>query len=273
MIPHVTQFDEADITRLEKFRVALNKEQEKNGIKVTVLAFLIKAGVDALKKFPMFNSSLDGENLIVKHYYHIGFAADTPNGLVVPVIRDADRKSRPTSRARPRNWPRRRATASFRRARCRAAASRFPALAASAARRLRRSSTHRRSPSSACLRAELKPKWDGKRLCAAADAAAVAVLRPPRGRRRRRRAFHHRPGPTPRRARPCRLRQRKPAEIGRATAKTGGGLRRSRKRTATRNNKKKKKALDSDVANPRSQNPRHRRLPRHPGDRGHGQAR
>ena len=77
---------------LEKFRVALNKEKEKNGIKVTVLAFLIKAGVDALKKFPMFNSSLDGENLIVKHYYHIGFAADTPNGLVVPVIRDADKK-------------------------------------------------------------------------------------------------------------------------------------------------------------------------------------
>ena len=93
MIPHVTQFDEADITDLEKFRVALNKEQEKNGLKVTVLAFLIKAGVDALKKFPMFNSSLDGENLIVKHYYHIGFAADTPNGLVVPVIRDADKKT------------------------------------------------------------------------------------------------------------------------------------------------------------------------------------
>jgi pyruvate dehydrogenase E2 component (dihydrolipoamide acetyltransferase) len=93
MIPHVTQFDEADITELEEFRVAVNKEQEKNGIKVTILAFLIKAAVAALKKFPEFNSSLDGENLIVKHYYHIGFAADTPNGLVVPVIKDADRKS------------------------------------------------------------------------------------------------------------------------------------------------------------------------------------
>ena len=93
MIPHVTQFDEADITGLEKYRVSLNEDHEKNGIKVTVLAFLIQASVGALKKFPAFNSSLDGENLIVKHYYHIGFAADTPNGLVVPVIRDADKKS------------------------------------------------------------------------------------------------------------------------------------------------------------------------------------
>jgi pyruvate dehydrogenase E2 component (dihydrolipoamide acetyltransferase) len=75
--------------------VALNKAHEKDGIKVTVLAFLIKAAVEALRKFPEFNSSLDGENLVVKHYYHIGFAADTPNGLVVPVIRNADRKSVP----------------------------------------------------------------------------------------------------------------------------------------------------------------------------------
>jgi pyruvate dehydrogenase E2 component (dihydrolipoamide acetyltransferase) len=95
MIPHVTQFDEADITGLERYRVALNKAHEKDGVKVTVLAFLIKAAVEALKKFPEFNSSLDGENLVVKHYYHIGFAADTPNGLVVPVIRNADRKSVP----------------------------------------------------------------------------------------------------------------------------------------------------------------------------------
>ena len=93
MIPHVTQFDEADITALEAYRVALNQKNEKLGIKVTILAFLIKAVVDALKQFPEVNSSLDGDNLIVKHYYHIGFAADTPNGLVVPVIRDADRKS------------------------------------------------------------------------------------------------------------------------------------------------------------------------------------
>ena len=92
MIPHVTQFDEADTTDLEAFRVTLNKENEKAGIKVTMLAFLIKASVAALKKFPDFNASLDGDNLIVKQYWHIGFAADTPNGLVVPVIRNADQK-------------------------------------------------------------------------------------------------------------------------------------------------------------------------------------
>ncbi len=93
MIPHVTQFDEADITELEKLRVSMNKKHKKDGVKVTVLAFLIKASVDALKEFPEFNSSLDGDSLVLKHYYHVGFAADTPNGLMVPVIKDADRKS------------------------------------------------------------------------------------------------------------------------------------------------------------------------------------
>jgi pyruvate dehydrogenase E2 component (dihydrolipoamide acetyltransferase) len=92
MIPHVTNNDEADIGGLEAFRVALNKENEKSGVKVTMLAFLIKAVVAALKKFPEFNASLDGDNLVLKKYFHIGFAADTPNGLVVPVIRDADKK-------------------------------------------------------------------------------------------------------------------------------------------------------------------------------------
>jgi pyruvate dehydrogenase E2 component (dihydrolipoamide acetyltransferase) len=92
MIPHVTNHDDADITELEALRVQLNKENEKSGIKVTMLAFLIKACVAALKKFPDFNSSLDGEQLVLKQYFHIGFAADTPNGLVVPVIRDADKK-------------------------------------------------------------------------------------------------------------------------------------------------------------------------------------
>lgn len=92
MIPHVTNNDEADITDLEAFRVTLNKEQEKAGVKVTMLAFLIKAVVAALKKFPEFNASLDNGNLILKQYYNIGFAADTPNGLVVPVIADADKK-------------------------------------------------------------------------------------------------------------------------------------------------------------------------------------
>ncbi|MFL5433844.1 MAG: dihydrolipoyllysine-residue acetyltransferase [Myxococcales bacterium] len=92
MIPHVTQFDEADITELEALRVQLNKENEKAGIKITLLAFLVKACVAALKKFPEFNSSIDGDNLMMKGYFHIGFAADTPNGLVVPVLRDCDKK-------------------------------------------------------------------------------------------------------------------------------------------------------------------------------------
>jgi len=92
MIPHVTNHDDADVTDLEAFRQQLNREHERDGTKVTLLAFLIKACVAVLKEFPSFNSSLDGENLVVKDYWHIGFAADTPNGLVVPVIRDADRK-------------------------------------------------------------------------------------------------------------------------------------------------------------------------------------
>ncbi|MCC6595265.1 MAG: dihydrolipoyllysine-residue acetyltransferase [Rhodanobacteraceae bacterium] len=94
MIPHVTQFDDADITDLEALRVALNKEHEKAGNKLTMLAFLVKAVVAALKQVPAFNASLDasGENLTLKKYFHIGFAADTPNGLVVPVLKDADRK-------------------------------------------------------------------------------------------------------------------------------------------------------------------------------------
>jgi len=92
VIPHVTQFDEADITDLEAFRARVNEENAKSGAKVTPLAFLIKACVAALKKFPQFNASLDGDNLVLKRYWHIGFAADTPNGLVVPVLKDADQK-------------------------------------------------------------------------------------------------------------------------------------------------------------------------------------
>ena len=92
MIPHVTNHDDADITELEAFRVQLNREHEKAGVKLTMLAFLIKACVSALQRFPEFNASLDGESLVLKRYFHIGFAADTPNGLVVPVVRDADQK-------------------------------------------------------------------------------------------------------------------------------------------------------------------------------------
>ena len=94
MMPHVTQFDDADITDLEEFRKSANESLTKSGVKLTMLAFVIKASASALKKFPAFNASLDagGENLILKHYYHIGFAADTPNGLVVPVVKNADKK-------------------------------------------------------------------------------------------------------------------------------------------------------------------------------------
>ena len=92
MIPHVCNHDDADITELEAFRVQMNKENEKSGVKITMLAFLIKASVAALKKFPQFNASLDGDQLVLKQYFNIAFAADTPNGLVVPVIKDADKK-------------------------------------------------------------------------------------------------------------------------------------------------------------------------------------
>ena len=93
-IPHVTQFDEADITDLEAFRKGQTAETEKKGFKLTMLAFMIKACVTALREYPQFNASLDrsGENVIIKKYYHIGVAVDTPEGLVVPVVRDADRK-------------------------------------------------------------------------------------------------------------------------------------------------------------------------------------
>jgi pyruvate dehydrogenase E2 component (dihydrolipoamide acetyltransferase) len=95
LVPHVTQFGEADITEMEDFRVARNAMLDKKGIKITPLVFIMKAVVSALKQFPQFNSSLDsaGENLIMKKYFHIGVAVDTPNGLVVPVIRDVDKKS------------------------------------------------------------------------------------------------------------------------------------------------------------------------------------
>ena len=92
MIPHVTQHDEADVTDLEEFRKDTNAAMAKQGVKLTMLAFIIKASVAALKKYPDFNSSLDGDNLVLKKYWNIGFAADTPNGLVVPVIKGADQK-------------------------------------------------------------------------------------------------------------------------------------------------------------------------------------
>jgi pyruvate dehydrogenase E2 component (dihydrolipoamide acetyltransferase) len=91
-IPHVTQFDEADITELEAFRKALSEETAKEGVRVTLLAFVVKACVAALKRFPEVNASLEGDHLVLKRYWHVGFAADTPGGLVVPVLRNADQK-------------------------------------------------------------------------------------------------------------------------------------------------------------------------------------
>ncbi|HEY5761624.1 MAG TPA: 2-oxo acid dehydrogenase subunit E2, partial [Rhodocyclaceae bacterium] len=93
MIPAVTYHEDADITDLEAFRVQVNKENEKSGKKLTMLAFLMKASVRAMQKFPEFNASLDGDNLVLKKYFNIGFAADTPNGLVVPVVKHCDKKS------------------------------------------------------------------------------------------------------------------------------------------------------------------------------------
>ena len=95
LIPHVTNHDEADITDLEQFRVQMNKELEKAGVRISMLPFMMKAAVATLKKFPEFNASLDGDALVLKNYWHIGFAAETPNGLVVPVIRDLDNKTVP----------------------------------------------------------------------------------------------------------------------------------------------------------------------------------
>jgi pyruvate dehydrogenase E2 component (dihydrolipoamide acetyltransferase) len=92
MIPHVTQFDEADVTGLEAFRRQLDEVHSKDGVRVTLLAFVLKALVPALTRFPEFNSSLDGDSLVLKKYFHFGFAADTPDGLIVPVIHDVDKK-------------------------------------------------------------------------------------------------------------------------------------------------------------------------------------
>jgi pyruvate dehydrogenase E2 component (dihydrolipoamide acetyltransferase) len=92
LIPHVTNFDEADVTELDAFRHQINREHEKSGIKLTMLAFLLKASAAVLAQFPAFNASLDGDELVFKRYFHLGFATDTPQGLVVPVIRDVDTK-------------------------------------------------------------------------------------------------------------------------------------------------------------------------------------
>ena len=151
-IPHVTQYDEADITEMEAFRKQLGAEYAKQNIKITPLAFMLKAVVAALQQYPDFNASLDasGENLVLKQYFHIGVAVDTPDGLMVPVLRDVDKKGivqlakelgEISARAGRRRSPP---------PTCRAAASRSPASAASAARPSRPSSTRRKWRSWAC---------------------------------------------------------------------------------------------------------------------------
>ena len=192
MIPHVTQFDDADITELEAFRVTLNKENEKAGIKVTMLAFLIKASVAALRKFPDFNASLDasGETLIHKRYFNIGFAADTPNGLVVPVVKGADGKG-VAQIAREMGE----LSAKARDGKLVAGRHAGRVLLDQLARRHRRHGVHAdrqragsRDPRRVAQRDETG--LGRQRVRAAADAAAVAVVRPSRHRRCRGRAVH-----------------------------------------------------------------------------------
>jgi pyruvate dehydrogenase E2 component (dihydrolipoamide acetyltransferase) len=185
--------DDADITELEAFRVTLNKElYEKSGVKVTMLAFLIKACVAALKKFPEFNASLDGDTLVLKKYFHIGFAADTPNGLMVPVIRDADKKGVCRS---PRRWASsrpRRATASWARRHDRRLL--LDQLAGRHRRHLLHAHHQRaRSGDPGRLQERHQAGVGRQGLPAAPDPAAVAVVGPPRHRRRVRRALQHVP--------------------------------------------------------------------------------
>ena len=201
MIPHVTQFDEADITDLEAFRVTLNKENEKAGIKVTMLAFLIKASVAALKRFPDVNASLDGDNLILKQYFNIGFAADTPNGLVVPVIRNADQKGVLAIAAEMTAL-----SAKAREGKLGPADMQggcFLDLEPGRHRRHGIHADHQRAGSRDPRRVEEhhQARLGRQGVRAAADGAAVVLVRPSRDRRRVRRALHRAPrGPARRHA-------------------------------------------------------------------------
>ena len=151
-LPHVTQFDEADITELEQVRASLKQQATERGLKLTPLAFVIRACVQALQQFPQFCASLDAEagELVYKQYVHIGFAADTPGGLVVPVVRDADRKDLFELARDLADLSEKAVRASSPPPKCRAAVSRSPAWAGLAARPSRRSSMHPKWRSSAC---------------------------------------------------------------------------------------------------------------------------
>ena len=195
MIPHVTHNDEADITELEAWRKQLNEEHARDGVKVTMVSFLVVASVAALKEFPNFNSSLDGDDLVLKRYYNIGFAADTPGGLVVPVIKDADQHGlleiASTLSELSGQGSRRQAGAGGHAGRH---------VHDLVARRHRRNVVHAdhqrargRDPRRQPRRDEAGLERLGVR--AAADGAAVALLRPPGDRRRRRRPLHRPPRP------------------------------------------------------------------------------
>ncbi len=191
MIPHVTQFDEADVTELEAFRVELNQAQSRNGAKLTMLAFVLKALVPALSEFPDFNASLDGDNLILKKYFHFGFAVDTPDGLVVPVLRDVDKKgvfqiARETAElaaiARDRKLkPTDLQGGCF-------TVSSLGGIGGTAFTPIIN------APEVAVLglsRLARKPVYLRRRIRAPPDASTIAILRPSRNRRRRRRPLHH----------------------------------------------------------------------------------
>ena len=194
MIPHVTHNDEADITELEAFRKRTNAEQSE--AKVTMVALLAKAVVASLKAFPVVNSSLDGDDLVLKRYYNIGFAADTPNGLVVPVIKDADKKgileiatdlttlSKKARDGKLAGGDMQGATFTISSLGGIGGTSFTPIVNA---------------PEVAILgvtRSAMKPVWNGSRVRAAADGPAVALLRPSRDRRRAGGALRRAPGPT-----------------------------------------------------------------------------
>ena len=180
MIPHVTQFDEADVTGLEALRQEINQEERLRErttapVRVTILAFILKALVPALKEFPEFNSSLEGDNLILKKYFNLGFAADTADGLVVPVIRDVDQKGFCKSRARPRNSPPPRVGVSSSLQTCRADASPYRVSAGSAGPRSRRLSTRRKWRFSAS-RSYAQAGLSERKLRTTTDSAAVAFV-------------------------------------------------------------------------------------------------
>jgi pyruvate dehydrogenase E2 component (dihydrolipoamide acetyltransferase) len=184
MIPAVTYHEDADITDLEAFRVQMNKEYEKSGKKLTMLAFIIKASVRALQEFPEFNTSLDGDNLVYKKYFNIAFAADTPNGLVVPVIKDADKKSVFDIAAESGALAKKARDGKLGPADMSGACFTISSLGGIGGTYF---APIVNAPEVAILgvnKSVMKPVWDGKAVRAAPDAADVADRGPPRDRRR-----------------------------------------------------------------------------------------